>query len=643
MEAIKSSDAHEWFGFIENDLNCSEEPEEVRLPRGSLLRNELNVISWYPRVDVPSKWIPQEAVGNVEGSATVTVLGKSGEQWKVTFRGSDPFLLPKEAISLSIEPPMDNSDSMYFSIDSYMRVTSDHLHKTERPQQRPSFIVDLSFDHFCAVWSKNISAERGADAKDLPSGDSLLIADYELSMLFVKCFLSTSCNDATTLPTTPNPAAFLTSGSGGWRDTSAPQILHREKSERIELFWNLLIALVHDHIDWSAESSSKKGIRSIIERGGKTHSVLLFRLMCYVAESQIEKEKNQDMKAWSIRAYRSELWKQIQRQEIPTPGKGSHPPVPDSVKAYLVEKIASISQLANMAVLGTGSSQAQVQSFGSDKFLTTSCFWTHSEDTILSLLQRRGPDPPTPAGDGKYPWGVLNGPMKMVRVSSNDGATEMSARLRRLSQKLHWARCFDIVEDTADSGSSAGLRPQFLLNMQSRKCSADGCKCEKFDWKDVEPNSDKEVNASTILCASCNHLHSKCDTYDHWRCPILLILNQKGKIGETFPCDEYDLGLGLDCVDMRIKAAPSFLAPAIQELGRLCRYTKSTSKKLPYCVVSTEFFKNFVVPATKPGVKDCKQALPLEVDEWCESVRCVCRGVVPNRSVSQDRIWRNET
>ena len=46
--------------------------------------------------------------------------------------------------------------------------------------------------------------------------------------------------------------------------------------------------------------------------------------------------------------------------------------------------------------------------------------------------------------------------------------------------------------------------------------------------------------------------------------PCLLVLCEKGRMGDTFP-------FSFACLDLRVRSS-EFLSTAIQELGRLCRY-----------------------------------------------------------------------
>ena len=57
----------------------------------------------------------------------------------------------------------------------------------------------------------------------------------------------------------------------------------------------------------------------------------------------------------------------------------------------------------------------------------------------------------------------------------------------------------------------------------------------------------------------------KARTYDKLESlPCLLVLCEKGRMGDTFPCS-------FACLDLRVRSADS-LSTIIQELGRLCRY-----------------------------------------------------------------------
>lgn len=92
--------------------------------------------------------------------------------------------------------------------------------------------------------------------------------------------------------------------------------------------------------------------------------------------------------------------------------------------------------------------------------------------------------------------------MKIVKVSTNRGAVEMTEMLRKLANSLGWSDCFEIYADVSEK-QKAAIRPQFELNMQPMFCTS--CKCDTFT---------KGHAGQESTCRACKHKHSMVETPD---------------------------------------------------------------------------------------------------------------------------------
>jgi len=192
---------------------------------------------------------------------------------------------------------------------------------------------------------------------------------------------------------------------------------------------------------------------------------------------------------------------------------------------------------------------------------------------------------------------------------------------------------FEIVRDLSNEDVSETMRPRFFFELQKAKNMAEGqqavytqhacqhvtaksgrCPCqnnidgadrETFRFHPFEPSSRLSacISAGKPMpggtdpgqyrkCAlkGCKHVHIRVDSFadlvparaenensDVAR-PILLILVDKGRLGDTFPST-------FECMDMRARPNIRLLDSAVQELGRLCRYS-SGSATPPYALVA---------------------------------------------------------
>ena len=175
----------------------------------------------------------------------------------------------------------------------------------------------------------------------------------------------------------------------------------------------------------------------------------------------------------------------------------------------------------------------------------------------------------------------LEGPMKIVRMTTGSG-NRMYATLclaRKLSSEQY---TFEILRDystfkiseVVDNTDVATYRIRKILQ---RKCCDHVDKSgEKCHCKDYKPTVD-------LTCAQCKHIHTRVKNYvDLNHLPCLLIMVDKGRMGDTFP-------ESFNSMDLRASSenkSEPVLATLTQELGRLCRYVnKKEEGAIPYALL----------------------------------------------------------
>ena len=114
------------------------------------------------------------------------------------------------------------------------------------------------------------------------------------------------------------------------------------------------------------------------------------------------------------------------------------------------------------------------------------------------------------------------------------------------------------------------------------------CDCTKYQPPSTIFKS-KQKDRKEKQCVNCNHAHVDVSCYEDLNNrSLLLILVEKGRLGDTFP-DTFH------CLDMRArnrsKKASMMMSTLIQELGRLCRYCKDSDER-PYALVSPQLWND---------------------------------------------------
>lgn len=385
----------EWRGFLEDNLHLESQPVEKRINPACLSGDELNIVSWFPRAIVSPEIIGEYFEGKFSGLSDpeqVTVLRREENGWIVSFRGvtcRKP-LLPHQVTLRGIQPPISApTDVVYWSLDRYMSIVTQLLNRPAQspiassstnsllrlPPRRSPFVVDLGFEMFCAVWRSKVIKDTAATQEEKGSewSDAMLLADYELSILFVKTFLCDSNSDAD-LPTRFKQSAFYVTPQGTLRDgfdIENPKFVE----ERTISFWRLLASTVASHLQ-RYKTKKNKDFHAV---DSKLCSVLYARLVCMArydldstaSATQLHNELSSDKFFKDAEAF-------VRDNSQPTP----------LFCKFVRNKLRTISALARERALGMGLN-FEAQEHGRHKTLSAHRLWTFADDCTLWSLRSR--------------------------------------------------------------------------------------------------------------------------------------------------------------------------------------------------------------------------------------------------------------
>ena len=179
------------------------------------------------------------------------------------------------------------------------------------------------------------------------------------------------------------------------------------------------------------------------------------------------------------------------------------------------------------------------------------------------------------------------GRMKIVRAKSMKTADQIYFTLRLTRSVSSLEECFEVIRDYGGIQIEKQLMKSsspFFWNLQPEICT------DKFDChcRILKPQAGRK------RCGNCDHVHRSITQYeDLENLACVLILVEKGRMGDTFP-------QSFDCLDLRLNYDSScefkegsslYLSSIIQELGRMCRYSKSSASETPYVLVGRMLFK----------------------------------------------------
>ena len=173
------------------------------------------------------------------------------------------------------------------------------------------------------------------------------------------------------------------------------------------------------------------------------------------------------------------------------------------------------------------------------------------------------------------------GKMKIVRAKNMKTADHFYFTLRLTRSVSSLEKCFEVIRDYGGIQIEKQLMNSsspFFWNLQPQICT------DKFDChcRVLKPQTSRKK------CGYCDHVHKLITQYeDLENLACVLILVEKGRMGDTFP-------QSFDCLDLRLnydEGSSLYLSTIIQELGRMCRYSKSSASETPYVLVGRVLFK----------------------------------------------------
>ncbi|KAL9979245.1 hypothetical protein ACROYT_G016877 [Oculina patagonica] len=179
------------------------------------------------------------------------------------------------------------------------------------------------------------------------------------------------------------------------------------------------------------------------------------------------------------------------------------------------------------------------------------------------------------------------GKMKIVRAKSGKTADQFYFTLRLARTESCFEERFEVIKDYGgiqiENHFMKSSSP-FFRKLQTGNCHDNfDCSCKTL-----------RLEEGRKKCSKCHHVHKLITQYeDLENLACVLILVEKGRMGDTFP-------KSFDCLDLRLnndsnsefrEFSSLYLSTVIQELGRMCRYSKSSANESPYVLVGRALFK----------------------------------------------------
>ena len=184
------------------------------------------------------------------------------------------------------------------------------------------------------------------------------------------------------------------------------------------------------------------------------------------------------------------------------------------------------------------------------------------------------------------------GKMKIVRAKSMETANQFFHTLRLARAISSLEESFEIIRDYGGIQIEKQLMKSsspFFVKLQPVNCQYKfDCCCSKLT-----------LQHGRKKCLNCKHVHKSITQYeDLENLACILILVDKGRMGDTFPHSFDCLDLRLNCDSSREfkEGSPMYLSTVIQELGRMCRYAKvsdgeSRAQNAPYVLVGRKLYE----------------------------------------------------
>ncbi|KAL9979250.1 hypothetical protein ACROYT_G016884 [Oculina patagonica] len=175
------------------------------------------------------------------------------------------------------------------------------------------------------------------------------------------------------------------------------------------------------------------------------------------------------------------------------------------------------------------------------------------------------------------------GKMKIVRAKSGKTADQFYFTLRLARTESCFEERFEVIKDYGGIQIENQLMKSsspFFRKLQTGNCQDHfDCSCKTL-----------RLEEGRKKCSECHHVHKLITQYedlDNLACVLILV--DKGRMGDTFP-------QSFNCLDLRLsydkdEGSSLCLSTVIQELGRMCRYSKSPANDSPYVLVGRSLFK----------------------------------------------------
>ncbi|KAL3904300.1 MAG: hypothetical protein SGPRY_011339, partial [Prymnesium sp.] len=226
---------------------------------------------------------------------------------------------------------------------------------------------------------------------------------------------------------------------------------------------------------------------------------------------------------------------------------------------------------------------------------TDSLSWYTETDRNIHMLLNQHRHQGSRTGGGA---GCIWGQMVLMRVYDNQENMTMQTILRDALHKLGLARgdnvessevrAFSVLSDISKTVIADDIEPYFLNHDLRRACNVSEEKLWGFDSKGAVtelPLDGSKRTLAQILAAKKKSYQEQTARglrmpraelayEDLHNLPLLLIVTEKARMGDTFPHS-------LASLDLRMRTGGT-LTSFVQELGRMCRYPSTRQLPIPY-------------------------------------------------------------
>ena len=201
--------------------------------------------------------------------------------------------------------------------------------------------------------------------------------------------------------------------------------------------------------------------------------------------------------------------------------------------------------------------------------------------------------------------------MQVLRVDDTSVGQSVLSFLGAVRRQFGLESRFELLGDFKDLNIKKEMDKKWFESLQrtsmglpkacQHRVGANRKPCEKGPGGKPCEEYQPPVNAKkSKQCANCGHAHVNICSYgDLGNRSLLLVLVAKGRLGDTFPHTFH-------CLDMRARyrtdPPSSMMSTLVQELGRLCRYSKEgPGQDMPYALISEKLYSDVIPPTGYTG------------------------------------------